>query len=174
MARKSTARVARTTTLVFGWLAILSLILKWDMSRGYLAFAFPLGLLGLLFGRKFWRGWLARERARSIAFSRVLVIGVLPLRRSESLRTFTPLATADTASLGSGCLTDLATLNQWLDIPAAFIPVLGTQRTLMDVYSITEADAASYTTPSTSDIDGLKDLAGTCTGPTSKCSCHQT
>ena len=102
------ARVARTTILVFGWLAILSLILKWDMSRGYLAFAFPLGLLGLLLGRKFWRVLGLRVNANAAARIHACWSSEVFARRSESLRTFTPLATADTASLGSGCQIDRA------------------------------------------------------------------
>lgn len=68
-------RITRATVLMFGWLAILSLVFKWDMSRGYLAIAFPLGLTGLLIGRKVWRVWLRRKRIAGLATSRVLVVG---------------------------------------------------------------------------------------------------
>jgi hypothetical protein len=41
-------RVVRATTLMFGALAIASVLFKWDMSRGFLAISFPLGLLGVM------------------------------------------------------------------------------------------------------------------------------
>lgn len=63
-------RVTRATVLTFGWLSILSLMFKWDMSRGFLAIAFPLGLIGLLVGRKIWRVWL-RGTVRMVGTSRM-------------------------------------------------------------------------------------------------------
>lgn len=68
-------RILRASVMIFGWIAIMSLIFKWDMSRGYLAVAFPTGLLSLLAGRKIWRTWLRRQQRNGKGVSRVLVIG---------------------------------------------------------------------------------------------------
>ncbi len=68
-------RVVVATFRLFATLALLSVAFKVDASRGYLATAFPLGLLGLLLARKFWRGRLHRERIRGGAMANVLVIG---------------------------------------------------------------------------------------------------
>lgn len=68
-------RVVVATFRVFAVLAMLSVALKMDASRLYLATAFPLGLVGLLVERKLARVSLHRARMRGEAAARVLVIG---------------------------------------------------------------------------------------------------
>lgn len=55
-------RVMTATFSVFGLLAIISMLLKLDIARGYLAFAFPVGLVALLAVRKVCRLWLVKQR----------------------------------------------------------------------------------------------------------------
>lgn len=152
------ARVARATVLVFGWVAIVSLLFKWDASRGFLAIAFPLGLFGLLMGRRSWRLWLARERHRGRAHSRVLVVGGV---RSAKRIAEGFIATDSAGYRVTGVWVPDRTnhLNEWLDIPTAFIPVMGTQRSLIDALSISEADSVIVTDTEHLGHDGLKDLA---------------
>jgi exopolysaccharide biosynthesis polyprenyl glycosylphosphotransferase len=132
-------RVARATFLVFGWIAIWSLMFKWDMSRGYLAIAFPLGLAGLLLGRKAWRVWLWRQRRQGQLVSNVLVIG--------GSRSGQEMARWFDSHRGSGLrvtgvwVPDAHTkTNEWLNVPNQFIPVLGNDRNLFDALNIAEAD----------------------------------
>lgn len=68
-------RVARASFTTFGLLAIVALMIKLDMSRGYLAVAFPVGLAGLLFSRWVWRQQLRRLRRRGRMTTGILVIG---------------------------------------------------------------------------------------------------
>lgn len=152
------ARVTRATVLVFGWVAIVSLLFKWDASRGFLAIAFPLGLIGLLVGRRSWRVWLSRERHRGRAHSRVLVVGGV---RSAKRIAEGFLATNSAGYRVTGVwVPDRHNhLNEWLDIPTAFIPVMGTQRSLIDALSISEADTVIVTDTEHLGHDGLKDLA---------------
>ena len=56
-------RVARASTTLFGTVAIVSYLLKLEVARGYLAVAFPLGLLSLLLTRWLWRKWLVKQRS---------------------------------------------------------------------------------------------------------------
>lgn len=57
--------------------AIVAYMLHMEIGRGYLGFAFPLGL-GLVFLSRFtWRQWLHRQRADGAFQSRVLVVGHL-------------------------------------------------------------------------------------------------
>jgi exopolysaccharide biosynthesis polyprenyl glycosylphosphotransferase len=152
------ASVARATVLVFGWVAILSLLFKWDASRGYLAIAFPLGLAGLLVGRRLWRGWLRRQRRKGRAYSRVLVVGGV----RSSKRIAEGFLAGDSAGYrvtGVWVPDRQGDLNEWLDIPAAFIPVMGTKRTLIDALNISEADTVIVTDTEHLGHDGLKDLA---------------
>lgn len=68
-------RVVVATFRVFAVLAMISVALKMDASRLYLATAFPLGLVGLLVERKLARVSLHRARAQGEAASKVLVVG---------------------------------------------------------------------------------------------------
>jgi exopolysaccharide biosynthesis polyprenyl glycosylphosphotransferase len=152
------ARVSRATILVFGWVAILSLLLKWDASRGYLAIAFPLGLAGLVIGRRFWRFWLARQRRRGRAYSRVLVVG--GVRSAKRIAEgFLRGESAGYRVTGVWVPDRQGHLNEWLDIPTAFIPVMGTQRSLIGALDISEADTVIVTDTEHLGHDGLKALA---------------
>lgn len=68
-------QIVTATVRLFGSIAILSLILKVDFSRGYLLIALPLGLGLLLLGRRLWRSWLWRRRACEECMARVLLVG---------------------------------------------------------------------------------------------------
>ena len=68
-------RVIVATFRVFAVLAMVSVALKMDASRLYLATAFPLGLVGLLAERKLARVSLHRARVRGEAAAKVLVVG---------------------------------------------------------------------------------------------------
>jgi exopolysaccharide biosynthesis polyprenyl glycosylphosphotransferase len=152
------ARVARTTVMVFGWVAILSLLLKWDASRGYLAIAFPLGLAGLIVTRKAWRNWLIRERTRGRAHSRVLVVG--GVRSAKRIAEGFISGGAGGYRVTGVWVPDRPVgLNEWLDIPTAFIPVMGTQRSLVGALAISEADTVIVTDTEHLGHDGLKALA---------------
>ena len=69
------SRIIEATIQLFGALAILDLLLKLDISRGYLLISFPLGLLCLLFSRLCWRKWLVGMRSRGKCLDRALIVG---------------------------------------------------------------------------------------------------
>jgi exopolysaccharide biosynthesis polyprenyl glycosylphosphotransferase len=151
-------RIVRATFVTFGCVAIVSLLIKSDLSRAYLAVAFPLGLIGLLFGRKLRRKWLAKERQSGRRTSNVLVIG-----GSRTAKHIT--ATIDRSGTSGYRVTGvwvpdrLETLNEWLDIPGRFVPVLGTSRTLADALVISDADTVIVSDTEHLGHDGLKSLA---------------
>lgn len=68
-------RVIAASFWTFGAIAIVTLLLKIDVVRGYLAVALPAGTLGLLLCRLAWRGQLARKRADGGYHTAVLAIG---------------------------------------------------------------------------------------------------
>lgn len=68
-------RVFDASWRLFAVLAVLAFLLRFPEARGYLAFAFPIGLGGLLLGRYVWRQWLHRQRAHGRMRSAVLAIG---------------------------------------------------------------------------------------------------
>lgn len=68
-------RVISATFGVFGLMAIISMIFKLDIARGYIAVALPLGLAALLLARRFWRVWLVSRRLAGGYSDRALLIG---------------------------------------------------------------------------------------------------
>jgi exopolysaccharide biosynthesis polyprenyl glycosylphosphotransferase len=70
-------RVVAASFWTFGAIAIVTLLLKLDIARGYLAVALPAGTLGLVLSRSIWRGHVARKRADGGYQTAVLAIGEL-------------------------------------------------------------------------------------------------
>ena len=68
-------RVWSATLSLFGVIAIVSLLAKVDLARGYLAIALPLGLVGLLANRVLARKVLVAMRRRGHLLSSVLAVG---------------------------------------------------------------------------------------------------
>jgi exopolysaccharide biosynthesis polyprenyl glycosylphosphotransferase len=67
--------VVSATVWTFGAIAIVTLLARVDVARGYLAVALPLGLLGLLVTRNIRRAYVARRRAKGKYQTAVLAIG---------------------------------------------------------------------------------------------------
>lgn len=150
-------KVAQASVMGFGVLAIVTLLLKQDLSRGYLAIAFPVGLTGLLFGRKALRTWLARRRAAGAMTTNVLVVG--GPRSAESIhRYFARHPGAGFRLTGVWVPDEPGTMNRWLDVPDRFVPVLGNNRTLKDAMALAEAGAVFVTDTEHLGPHGLKDL----------------
>ncbi|MDI9985558.1 sugar transferase, partial [Rhodococcus ruber] len=57
-------RVSSGTLRLFGAIAIVSLVFKLDLARGYLAIALPAGLMMLILRRWMWRRVEALKRSR--------------------------------------------------------------------------------------------------------------
>jgi exopolysaccharide biosynthesis polyprenyl glycosylphosphotransferase len=151
-------RIVRASVLLFGWVAIASVMLKIDMSRGYLAITFPFGLFLLVLTRKLWRVWLHRSRTRGRNITRVLVIGGI----ESALHTARMLE----KSKGSGMAVSGVWIpdregsrSEWLDVPGKFIPVMGTTRTISDALTIADADAVIVTDTEHLGPKGLRSLA---------------
>jgi exopolysaccharide biosynthesis polyprenyl glycosylphosphotransferase len=68
-------RVAAASFWTFGAIAIVTLLLKLDIARGYLAVALPGGTLILALSRSIWRGHVARKRVDGGYQTAVLAIG---------------------------------------------------------------------------------------------------
>jgi exopolysaccharide biosynthesis polyprenyl glycosylphosphotransferase len=68
-------RVVAASFWTFGALAIVELLFKLEIARGYLAVALPVGILGLLLQRCAWRTYVASTRAAGGYRTAVLAIG---------------------------------------------------------------------------------------------------
>jgi exopolysaccharide biosynthesis polyprenyl glycosylphosphotransferase len=150
-------RITRVTFMLFGWLAITSLMFKWDMSRGYLATAFPLGLGFLLVNRKVWRVWLRRSREDGRNISQVLVVG--GIRSAQHITQMFDKHSGSGLKVTGVWVPDRPNeLNEWLEVPGRFIPVMGTSRTLLGALGIAEADTVVVTDTEHLGHDGLREL----------------
>ena len=76
-------RVAKATGIAFGALAVLALLLKIDVARGYLLVALPVGLALLLAERLTWRTWLNAHRREGRYLIGAIVVG----SHQDALRT---------------------------------------------------------------------------------------
>ncbi len=69
------SRVTKASFVVFGAMAIGSYIVKFELARGFVAVAFPVGMFALLVGRFTVRQWLVRQRSAGRLCHRVVVLG---------------------------------------------------------------------------------------------------
>lgn len=68
-------RVVMASLWTFGAVAIAELLMKLEVSRGYLAVALPAGMVALVLSRWQWRGYLVRQRRLGNYETAVLAIG---------------------------------------------------------------------------------------------------
>jgi len=68
-------RVISASVALLGVMAMLFVVFKIDITRGYFALAVPLGMGGLIASRWSLRQWLTRQRAFGHYLSRVIVLG---------------------------------------------------------------------------------------------------
>ncbi|WP_158866173.1 sugar transferase [Leifsonia sp. AG29] len=68
-------RVVSASALTFGLLAIVFLVGKVDIARGYFILALPVGAVALVGSRWMWRRWLMGQRRYDHYLSRALVVG---------------------------------------------------------------------------------------------------
>ncbi|MDL9948864.1 sugar transferase [Gordonia sp. ABSL11-1] len=69
------SRIVTACLSVFGVLAMLDLLFRLNIARGFLALALPIGTFGLLFSRWAWRQRLNRQRTQAQNLEHVLVVG---------------------------------------------------------------------------------------------------
>ncbi|OOK80544.1 coA-binding domain protein [Mycobacterium kansasii] len=68
-------RISSASFWTFGIIAMVTLLAKIDLARGYLAVALPVGTLGLLTSRNSWRRYIRRKRTRGEYQTMSLAIG---------------------------------------------------------------------------------------------------
>lgn len=68
-------RVISASFWTFGAIAIVTLVLKLEVPRGYFAVAFPVGLAGLLLARRQWRRYVTFGRTHGRFKTAILAIG---------------------------------------------------------------------------------------------------
>ncbi|MCX5042048.1 sugar transferase [Aldersonia sp. NBC_00410] len=136
--------IASATFRLFGVLAIISLMLRMDIARGYLAIAFPLGLVLLLLNRRAWRQYAVAQRARERYQTSVLVVG--------GSRAVPDMAQAFARDKGSGyhvvgvCTPEGPTATrESIEVHGEQIPIVGVDQEIVEAVRITGADTVALT-----------------------------
>ncbi|GIG53789.1 sugar transferase [Demequina activiva] len=114
-------RVLTASWRTFAVIAIVGFLTQWQISRGYLLFALPVGTIALMGTRALWRQWMHRQRDRGALQAQVIVAG--PFRTSvETMRRLDRAKRAGFRVVGV-CLPPSSSGELPADI--AHVPVLG-------------------------------------------------
>ena len=137
-------RIVSATFRLFGTIAILSLLFRFDIARLYLAIALPVGMIGLLLSRWVWRKVVARKRARGGYQTSVLIVG----SRSSALamaKSFERSPEAGYSVVGI-CLPNYEPGNDSsFTVDGVEIPVLGDEHSVVEAIETSGADTVAVT-----------------------------
>ncbi|BDX34490.1 polyprenyl glycosylphosphotransferase [Mycobacterium antarcticum] len=119
------------TLQLFGLIAIASTLFQINLSRGYLAIALPLGLVGLLANRWAWRHYTAHRRRTGNDHDRLLIIGSATSARDIATEfAKDPRAGYDVVGI---CTPDGPTHPEdAISVGGVDIPVVGMDRAILD------------------------------------------
>ncbi len=136
---------------LFTLLATISYLLHLSVARGYVAIAFPAGMIGLLVSRRAWRQWLAMHRARGEMSGSVLVVG----DQEHLVTLIRALASVPEAGyhVVAACCgnADQDCIGQ--------VPVLGDESEAAEVARRIGVDTVACTSSSSFDAGGLRSLS---------------
>jgi exopolysaccharide biosynthesis polyprenyl glycosylphosphotransferase len=151
-------RVWVGTLVVFGSVAILSMLLRLQLARGYLLIALPAGLTLLMFCRWLMRRALTRARARhGLYMSRLLVVGspttAIELAHSLARESTSGYQVVGVCLIGPGGdpSADVAVQGN--------VPVFDGELNLAGAVTATSADAVAVAATESLSGRGLRDLS---------------
>nr|WP_261379561.1 sugar transferase [Rhodococcus rhodochrous] len=150
-------RVVSSTVRLFGFIAIIALVFRLELARGYLAIALPVGLSGLLLSRWLWRKVISRKRARGEFRTSVLVVGGARAVRHMT-RTFSRKDGEGYRVVGvcvprySGAPGDV------IDVDGREITIYGDEHSVVEALKLSGADTVVVTATETLGSEGLHDL----------------
>jgi len=151
-------RVVSATLFVFGSVAILSMLLKLEVARGYLAIALPIGILSLVLGR--WSSrrlvkWCRRRHGRCM--TPVLAIGDVGAVK-ELTRSLCRDASNGYVVVGA-CIPGRYSQGP-LEVPGVGpITVYGTEEDVTDALVASRAVAVALTATERLGARGIRDLS---------------
>ncbi len=150
--------IARSTFTLFGWVAIAALLLKWDVSRGFLAISFAVGTSLLFFERRAWRTWILHQRRKGKYLARVLVIGGVRSAKAMTLR-FSEGPSSGFRVVGVWVPDRVAAPNERFHANDLAVPVLGTESDLGQALDVGAVDTVVVTDTEHLGHDGMRELA---------------
>jgi exopolysaccharide biosynthesis polyprenyl glycosylphosphotransferase len=151
-------RVARSTFALFGWVAITALLVKWEISRGFLAISIAVGTTLLFMERRAWRAWVLRKRRQGDYLARVLVIGGVRSAKAMTLR-FSEDTMSGFRVVGVWVPDRVAAPDERFHANDSAVPVLGTESDLGQALDIDAVDTVVVTDTEHLGHDGMRELA---------------
>jgi exopolysaccharide biosynthesis polyprenyl glycosylphosphotransferase len=150
-------RVCSATLATIGVIAVALMIFRPEYARGYLAVAFPFGLLALLLSRSMCRRFLASQRRRGQC-----VISVLAVGDPRAVRSLVQSLTREWTygyNVVGVCLTGRPTGGS-LDVPGVgTLPVLGDERDVEEALRKSSAETVALTATEHLGPEGVRELS---------------
>lgn len=131
-------RVAAASLWLFGLVAIISYVFRFDTARGYVGVALPVGLVGLLVGRWLLRQHLGVNRLKGESMSRLLLLGSQSAvaHLSESLTSARTAGYSPVAAYTPGARPECSVE------PESGLPILGHEPDVADIMSAIRSSGA--------------------------------
>lgn len=151
-------RVLLATLAVFGGVAIISMLFKLEIARGYLMIALPVGMLVLTFFRWVARQFVVRVRQKyGRCITRVLVVGSAP-----AVRDLTTSLHRDSRSeyeVVGACIPGPLPRTQ-IDVPGVgAVPTFGDETNVVGAVTATNSHAVAVTATERLNGRGIRDLS---------------
>ncbi|MDV6260054.1 sugar transferase [Rhodococcoides yunnanense] len=151
-------RVISATGWLFGGVAVVDLLVQSGIARGYLAIALPIGLVGLLAGRRFWRRRLAGKRSAGNYLSEVIVIGnVTSIKRISG--NFDNAADAGYRVIGACIPGYIGAAGATVDANGRTIEILGDETAIDNALRKTSATTVAVAAVEHLGYERMRDLA---------------
>ena len=150
-------RVWTATLWVFGVVAVISTLFKLDIARGYLAIAFPLGLLALSVNRQLARRYVAAQRRRGHFMTDLLVVG--ELRSVKALAQSLMRHPADGYNVVGVCTPGVPQRENIVVPGLAPLPVFSYEADIRHAIAASQADTVALTSAGELGPEGIRDLS---------------
>ena len=151
------SRVVTACLAVFGVLAMVDLLFRLNIARGFIAIALPVGTAGLLLSRWLWRQWLGHQRLRSRNVERVLVVGSEPSAIPMMQRLLRqPNLGYQVVGI---CLPNRAGQRQFVPVDEVSVPVCGTFDDVSDAVLDSGATTVAVTSAEALGHDAMQALS---------------
>jgi exopolysaccharide biosynthesis polyprenyl glycosylphosphotransferase len=150
-------RVTIATLATFGTVAIISMLFKLEIARGYLMIALPIGIAALTLGRYLARRRVVKARAQGHCITRVLVVG-----NATAVRDFTRALAREPWSeyrVVGACVSG-EDEHSLIDVPGVgTVRVFGNESNIGAAVAATNCQAVAVTATERLDGRGIRDLS---------------
>lgn len=150
-------RVASASFWTFGFIAIVALLVKLDVARGYLAVALPVGTVALVLSRWLWRRHVAKQRAEGGYQTAVLAIGdvdsvaQLAQELTRDPRNGYQVVAVGITGYGAPC-------GESMDLGGRSVPIIGDERFVTQAARECGADTVALTGTENFGYQGVRQL----------------